>query len=32
ITPHTYAIHHWQQSWHYTFLERVINRIRMLIK
>ncbi|EKJ8217900.1 glycosyltransferase family 32 protein [Citrobacter sedlakii] len=32
ITQNTFAIHHWQQSWHYTFIERVINRIRMLLK
>ncbi|EBJ1203155.1 polysaccharide biosynthesis protein, partial [Salmonella enterica] len=28
ITANTYAIHHWQQSWHYTLSERVINRIK----
>ncbi|APW69040.1 polysaccharide biosynthesis protein [Salmonella enterica] len=28
ITSNTYAIHHWQQSWHYTLVERIINRIK----
>ena len=32
ITENTYAIHHWQQSWQYTLIERVINRFKAFIK
>ncbi|MDT7464568.1 glycosyltransferase family 32 protein [Citrobacter portucalensis] len=32
ITENTYAIHHWQQSWHYTYIERLINRVKRFVK
>ena len=30
VTDNTYAIHHWAQSWHYTFPERVRRLIKRL--
>ncbi|EPV3841447.1 glycosyltransferase [Morganella morganii] len=30
IKPETYAIHHWQKSWKFSFYERVIHKIRSI--
>lgn len=31
VTANTYAIHHWAQSWNYSFSERIIRLIKRLI-